>query len=171
MAGMARSRVDRVGLGFDSLCEPGFRVGVDEADLVIEEHGGIPRMKLAAGGILGDVDGNGQVDVFDVLYVLLYSKDSSVVLPTNGDISLGDVNGDGRVDIADAVLLLLYSSNPSDPTLSPGNRHSIRRRARRGGGGGWGDTPADQPQCQRLFSFLVSGWPVYRLHLPPRWQP
>ena len=105
------------GKGLVAYVNPAFRVGVDEADLVIEEHGGIPRMKLAAGGILGDVDGNGQVDVFDVLYVLLYSEDSSVVLPNNGDISRGDVNGDGRVDITDAVLLLRYSSNPSDPTL------------------------------------------------------
>ena len=108
------------GSGLIPYVNPAFRVGVDEADLVIEEHGGIPRMKLAAGGILGDVDGNGQVDVFDVLYVLLYSKDSSIVLPTNGDISRGDVNGDGTADIADAVLLLRYSSNPSDPTLPPG---------------------------------------------------
>ena len=108
------------GSGLIPYVNPAFRVGVDEADLVIEEHGGIPRMKLAAGGILGDVDGNGQVDVFDVLYVLLYSEDSSVVLPTNGDISRGDVNGDGRINIADAVLLLRYSSNPLDPTLPPG---------------------------------------------------
>jgi len=108
------------GEGLIPYVNPTFRVGVDEADLVIEEHGSIPRMKIAAGGILGDVDGNGQVDVFDVLYVLLYSEDSSIVLPNNGDISRGDVNGDGRVDIADAVLLLRYSSNPSDPTLPPG---------------------------------------------------
>ena len=31
-------------------------------------------------------------------------------------------------------------------------------------------TPADQPQCQRLLSLLVSGWSVYRLLLLPRWQ-
>ena len=95
-------------------------MGVDEVvDIVVEEHGGA-RMKLAADGDLGDVDGNGQVDVFDVLYVLLYSVDSSIVLPNNGDISRGDVNGDGLVDVADAVLLLRYLSNPSDPALPPG---------------------------------------------------
>ena len=77
-------------------------------------------MKLAAGGVLGDVDGNGQVDVFDVLYVLLYSVDSSIVLPNDGDISRGDVNGDGMVEMADAVLLLRYLSDPSDPALPPG---------------------------------------------------
>ena len=98
---------------------PTFRVGVDEVDIVVEEHGSA-RMKRATGGVLGDVDGNGQVDVFDVLYVLLYSVDSSIVLPNNGDISRGDVNGDDIVDVADAVLLLRYLSNPFDPALPPG---------------------------------------------------
>ena len=77
-------------------------------------------MKLAAGGVLGDVDGNGQVDIFDALYVLLYSEDSSITLPNNSDISRGDVNGDGQVDLADAMLLIRYSSNPSDPALPSG---------------------------------------------------
>ena len=108
------------GTGLIPYVNPTFRMGVDEVDIVIEEYGGIPRMKRAAGGILGDVDGNGQVDVFDVLYVLLYSVDPSIVLPNNGDISRGDVNGDGMVDVADAVLLLRYLSNPSDPALPLG---------------------------------------------------
>ena len=108
------------GVGLVPYVDPAFRVGVDEADIVLEEHDGSPRMKLVAGGILGDVDGNGQVDVFDALYVLLYSEDPSIMLPNNGDIFLGDVNGDGRVDIADAVLLIRYSSDPSDPALPEG---------------------------------------------------
>ena len=107
------------GEGLVAYVNPAFRVGVDEVDIVVEEHGGA-RMKRATGGALGDVDGNGQVDVFDVLYVLLYSVDSSIVLPNNGDISRGDVNGDGRVDVADGVILLRYLSNPSDPALPPG---------------------------------------------------
>ena len=108
------------GEGLVAYVNPAFRVGVGEVDIVVEEHGGIPRMKRAAGGILGDVDGNGQVDTFDVLYVLLYSVDPSIVLPNNGDISRGDVNGDGMVEVADAVLLLRYLSNPSDPALPLG---------------------------------------------------
>ena len=107
------------GAGLVAYVNPTFRVGVDEVDIVIEEHSSA-RMKRAVGGVLGDVDGNGQVDVFDVLYVLLYSVDSSIVLPNNGDISRGDVNGDGLVDVSDAVLLLRYLSNPSDPALPPG---------------------------------------------------
>ena len=106
------------GAGLIPYVNPTFRMGVDEVDIVVEEHDGA-RMKLAADGVLGDVDGNGQVDVFDVLFVLLYSVDSSIVLPNNGDISRGDVNGDGLVDVADGVLLLRYLSNPFDPALPP----------------------------------------------------
>ena len=108
------------GEGLVAYVNPAFRVEVDGADIVIEEHGGSPRMKLTTGRILGDVNNDGQVDSFDALYVLLYSEDSSITLPNNGDISLGDVNGDGQVDLADAVLLATYSVNPSDPSLPPG---------------------------------------------------
>ncbi|MCY3665403.1 MAG: DUF5050 domain-containing protein [Gemmatimonadetes bacterium] len=107
------------GAGLVAYVNPTFRMGGDEVDIVVEEHSDA-RMKLAADGVLGDVDGNGQVDVFDVLFVLLYSVDSSIVLPNNGDISRGDVNGDGQVDVADGGLLLRYLSNPSDPALPPG---------------------------------------------------
>ena len=108
------------GQGLVPYVNPAFRVGIDEADIVIEEHGGIARMKLAAGGILGDVNNDGRVDVFDALYVLLYSQAPSIVLPNNGDISLGDVNGDGTVDFADALILIRYSEDPSNPALPPG---------------------------------------------------
>ena len=106
------------GAGLVAYVNPAFRVGVDEADIVIEEHGGSPRMKLAAGGLLGDVNNDGQVDISDVLYVLLYIiADSSIILPNNGDITLGDINNDGTVDLADLLLLVRYTDNPSDPTL------------------------------------------------------
>ena len=108
------------GEGLVAYANPAFRVEVDETDIVIEEQVGSPRMKLATDRILGDVNNDGQVDAFDALYVLLYSEDSSITLPNNGDISLGDVNGDGQVDLADAVLLATYSVNPSDPSLPPG---------------------------------------------------
>ena len=107
------------GEGLVAYVNPTFRAGVDEVDLVVEEYGGA-RMKRATGGVLGDVDGNGQVDMADALFVVMYSLDSSIVLPNNGDISHGDVNGDGMVDVADVVLLLRYLSNPFDPALPPG---------------------------------------------------
>ncbi len=108
------------GAGLVAYVDPAFRAGVDEADIVVEKHGGWARMKRAAGGILGDVNNDGQVDAFDVAYVALYSEDPSIVLPNNGDISLGDVNGDGTVDRADALLLAAYLVNPSDPALPQG---------------------------------------------------
>ena len=107
------------GEGLVARVNPTFWVGVDEVDIVVEEHDGA-RMKRATGGVLGDVDGNGEVDIADALFVAMYSLDPSIVLPNNGDISRGDVNGDGLVDVADAVLLLRYLSNPSDPALPPG---------------------------------------------------
>ena len=108
------------GEGLVAYVDPAFRVGVNETDIVIEEHGGSPRMKLTTDRILGDVNNDGQVDVSDVLYVALYSRNPSVILPNNGDISLGDVNGDSMIDVADALLLVQYIADPSDPALPPG---------------------------------------------------
>ena len=108
------------GAGLIPYVDPAFRVGGDEADIVLEEHSDIPRMKLAVGGILGDVNNDGKVDLFDALYVLLYSEASSITLPDHVNISLGDVNGDGTVDFADALILIQYSEDPSNPALPPG---------------------------------------------------
>ena len=108
------------GAGLIAYVDPAFRVGVDEADIVVEEHIGGARMKLVAGGILGDVNNDGQVDASDALYVLLYIEDNSITLPNNGDISLGDLNEDGKVDLADAVLFVRYLADPADPALPTG---------------------------------------------------
>ena len=125
------------GAGLIAYVNPAFRVGTDPVDVVLEQPGGQARMKVATGGILGDVNNDGQVDEFDVLYVALYSKDSSITLPNHGDISLGDVNGDGTVDLADGLLLALYKVNPSDPTLPPGIGQPVD-----GSGDDHGDTPS-----------------------------
>ncbi len=108
------------GEGLVAYVDPGFRVVVDGTSIVVERYEGVPRMKRVANGILGDVNNDGQVDGSDVLYVLLYSGDPSIVLPDNGDISLGDVNQDGTVDFADAVLIARYINDPSHPTLPTG---------------------------------------------------
>ena len=108
------------GAGVVAYVNPAFRVGVDAAEIVLEAASGIPRMKRTAGGILGDVDNDGLVDVDDLLYVALYSEDSSIALPNNGDISLGDLNKDGTVDFADAMLLIRYLADPSDSALPAG---------------------------------------------------
>ena len=125
------------GAGLIAYVDPAFRVGTDQVDLVLEQPGGKARMKVATGGILGDVNNDSQVDAFDVLYVALYSQDPSITLPNNGDISLGDVNGDGTVDLADGLLLALYKVNPSDPTLPPGIGQPVD-----GSGDDHGDTPS-----------------------------
>ena len=108
------------GAGLVAYVNPAFRVGADEVDIVVEEHSGRARMKLLAGGILGDVNNDGQVDASDMLYIVLYSRNPSITLPNNGDISLGDVNGDGTVDSVDALLLSTYLNDPSDPSLPAG---------------------------------------------------
>ena len=109
-----------VGDGLVAYVNPAFRVGVDAADIVLEAHDSQPRMKRMAGGILGDVNNDGQVNASDALYISLYSRNPSIVMPNNGDISLGDVNGDGAVNGADVSLLLRFISDPSDPSLPAG---------------------------------------------------
>ena len=111
------------GPGLVPYVDPAFRIegAMAPLDLVVEAPGRLPPAKAASsGGILGDVDNTGGVDFFDALLVALYSQDSSIVMPNNGDISLGDVNADGRVDLADAYLIAAYLSDPSDPSLPSG---------------------------------------------------
>ena len=90
-------------------------------DLVVEAPGQVPPAKAASsGGILGDVDNTGGVDFFDAILVALYSRDASIVMPNNGDISLGDVDADGQVDLTDAWLIAVWLNDPSDPALPAG---------------------------------------------------
>ena len=108
------------GQGLVPYVNPAFWVGVDEAAIVVESYDGIPRMKIATSGILGDVDGNGRVDIIDALLVAMYSVDSSIPADHIPNIALGDVDADGDIDFTDAYLIGTYSVNPSDPTLPPG---------------------------------------------------
>ena len=108
------------GQGLVPYVDPAFRVGVDEAAIVVEPYGGIPRMKIAISGVLGDVNGDGRVDIVDALIVAIYSVDSSVPAAHIPNIFLGDVDADGDIDFTDAYLIGTYSVNPSDPTLPPG---------------------------------------------------
>ena len=125
VGGTAMYGLTVAGAGLVTYVEPEFRVGMGPVDLVVEAAAGVPRGKVTAGGILGDVDNNNRVDFFDALIVALYSNDSSTTIPNNGDISLGDVNQDGQVDVADAYLIAAYLTDPSDPSLPAGigDRH------------------------------------------------
>ena len=104
--------------------DPAFRASVGPVEIVVEAHTsstGLAAVKATTSTkIWGDVDANGQVDIFDALLVGLYSLDASITIPNDGDISLGDVNRDGRIDITDAYLIATYSVNPTDPSLPPG---------------------------------------------------
>ena len=112
------------GPGLVPYVDPAFRVeaGMARLDLVVAAPGRVPTAKAASsgGGILGDVDNTGRVDIFDALLVAVYSANASLVMPNDGDISLGDVNADGRVDLSDAWLIATWLDNPSDPSLPAG---------------------------------------------------
>ena len=110
------------GAGLVPYVDPAFRVeaGMAPVDIAVEASGGIRHAKVASGGILGDVDNNGRVDIFDALLVAVYSANPSLVMPNNGDITLGDVNRDGRTDLTDAYHIATYTVDPSDPTLPAG---------------------------------------------------
>lgn len=62
-------------------------------------------LKVAQKAICGDVNGDGQVDVGDIVFLLNYVYNGGVApVP----LQLGDVNCDGHVDFADAVYLVKY---------------------------------------------------------------
>ena len=105
------------GQGLIPYVDPVFQVGADAVDIVVEVLDSLPQDTAAVNGLLGDLDNNGRVDWADALLVALYSEDSSIALPNNGDISLGDVSQDGQIDLADAQLIEIYSIDPSDPSL------------------------------------------------------
>ena len=108
------------GQGLVQYVDPTFRIGADEVAIVIEPYDGTPRMKITTSEILGDVDGNGRVDIIDALLVAMYSVDSSIPADHIPNIAFGDVDADGDIDFTDAYLIGTYSVNPLDPMLPPG---------------------------------------------------
>lgn len=55
---------------------------------------------------LGDVDGNGMIEVADAVLVLTYYAKSAAGIPSTIDFRLADVNRDEKIDVADAVEIL-----------------------------------------------------------------
>ena len=92
------------GAGVATYIDVDFWAGMVPMELVVEAMEPRPRGKVLTGGILGDVNGDGQVDLADALAVALYIIDSSITPPNNGDIALGDVNADGQFTTADVLL-------------------------------------------------------------------
>ena len=113
------------GQGLIPYVDPVFQVGADAVDIVVEVLDSIPQDKGAMSRLLGDLDNNGRVDWADALLVALYSEDSSIALPNNGDISLGDVSQDGQINLADAQFIETYSIDPADPSLPAGIGRSV----------------------------------------------
>ena len=143
---MAEARSSAYGLvvsgqGLTTHVDSDFGLEMGPVEIEIEAHDSA-RMKVVQtqGGILGDVDNNGRVDIDDALLVIAYIEiadalgiadaflmveygldiSTLIPLPNNGDISLGDVNEDGSIDFVDALLIVIYITDPSDPRLPPG---------------------------------------------------
>ncbi len=57
-------------------------------------------------GLLGDVNGDGEIDIFDVMAALRHS--AQVVTLTGNEYIRADVNKDGTVDIFDVMRILRY---------------------------------------------------------------
>ena len=110
------------GPGLMPYVDPSFRVEAVRGlvDIEVEAIARVPLAKGVSGGLLGDVDNNGRVDVFDALLVAIYSGNSATVMPNSGKIALGDVNQDGQTDITDAWLIATYTIDPSNPELPVG---------------------------------------------------
>lgn len=64
-------------------------------------------VEVAEEGLLGDVDGNGIVDVIDAQLTLRHGI--GLVGFSDAQKSLGDVDGNGVIDVIDAQLILRYS--------------------------------------------------------------
>ena len=110
------------GTGLGTYVDAAFGVwaGMAPVEVVVEAVEGLPRGKALTDRVLGDVNGDGQVNLSDALLVVTYVVDGSILLLPPGDISLGDVNGDGQVDLADALLMVTYVANPADASLPAG---------------------------------------------------
>jgi hypothetical protein len=79
--------------------------------------------EAASGYSLGDLDGNGQVEVADASLALEIATHQSS--PTWQQLQAGDVNGDGGVDAADGTMIRYYAAHGLWPTpggelMSPG---------------------------------------------------
>ena len=107
--------------------DPAFQVrdGMAPVDIVVEARGLSGRRKVVVGSLLGDVNGDGRVDIVDALFVAMYSVDPSTLAAHIPNISLGDVDADGDIDFTDAYLIGTYSVNPLDPTLPAGIGQSL----------------------------------------------
>ena len=114
------------GAGLAMYVDAAFVMGDGSVEVVVEAStgsGGVAaagRGKAAQGGVLGDVNADGWVNIVDALIVATYSVNPGIAVPNGGDIALGDVNADGQVNIVDALLIATYSVDPGNAGLPAG---------------------------------------------------
>ena len=138
----------------------GVRSGMAPVEVVVEAVARLPRGKVLTSGVLGDVNGDGQVTLDDALLLMTYVANGSIELPPNGDISLGDVNGDGQVTLDDALLLMTYVVNPADGSLPAGIGQAVS------GSGGDGVAGAIRRLTDNEYADVFPSWSPDGRHLP-----
>ena len=108
------------GVGLAMYVDAAFVVGDGSVEVVVEVADALGSGKAAQGGVLGDVNADGWVNIVDALIVATYSVNPSIAVPNGGDIALGAVNADGQVNIVDALLIATYSVDPGNAGLPAG---------------------------------------------------
>ena len=108
------------GAGLVPYLDADFRLGAGPVvvELAAVNPGRAKVVQTAEQALLGDVDGDGQITIFDAMLVMLFASCYSSSLPVGVTISLGDVDMDGRVTVGDAWLIATYLTDPSDPALA-----------------------------------------------------
>jgi len=69
-------------------------------------------LNVTKAGLLGDANGDGEVNSIDALYVKKY--DAEMMDETGLDLSVSDVNGDGAVNSVDALLIQRFDAELID---------------------------------------------------------
>ena len=108
------------GAGLVPYLDADFRVGSGPVvvELAAVNPGRAKVVQTAEQALLGDVDGDGQITIFDAMLVMLFASCYSSSLPVGVTISLGDVDVDGSITVGDAWLIATYLTDPSDPALA-----------------------------------------------------
>ena len=112
------------GAGLVPYLDADFRLGSGPVvvELAAVNPGRAKAVQTAEQALLGDVDGDGQITIFDAMLVMLFALNFSAPLPVEIEISLGDVDVDGWVTVGDAWLIATYLTDPSDPVLAGAGR-------------------------------------------------
>ncbi len=107
----------------------GVRSGMAAVEVVVDAVAGLPRGKALTGGVLGDVNGDGQVNLADALLITTYVVNGSVELPSWSPDSRHIVFTSQRDDNYDIYVIGSDGSNPlrltdyPESLWSPSGRH------------------------------------------------